>query len=851
MSLDQFRDLEEHPSPSSDGPPQYSALSASSRDPPVRASNFLLDMATSALHDIAKTSTAVAGNTLLGNMGESRPLKWAIFTPPKSFARAPHQHVALRSWLNLRVPPRVYLVEAKDLDKTEIANIRAQYNIESFPGSVNADGFLLQNALFQRASMEQDMDVVVVINSDIILGDDFVDALEHAMANFDRFLMVGARYDNLVVQDMPLDADSEWIRAFRERTWEEGALHSYGGTDYYAWRPVGDPALAVIGGRIPPFTYGRGKADNWVIDMAVKYGVVEVVDATTAVFAVHPAHTYEPLSPTEPASSGIDGSEVEEVEEKLEAEGKASDGEMQRDLEDSRTDYGEGKRHTLSLKRPEKRTRKGHRSLANSEDLSTTANATKVGTMPVKYVNHWSSTSAGDPQADMNKHLAYQFGDFQNGDGTPLHAVWELMLCVEAEAGRGVGGERGYIEKPCIRYRTRPGACPCAHSPMVPRTLTDVETHGRVRVCGKVPLGLREVFDEDFAFQQLMSQQAKDKTVVLIGFNYGYQDMLLNMVCRLQQLAVPNYVIAAFDAEAMAFCRQQVLPCFPVNAEIAADADMVLKNHGGGEDAKAAGESRTVKTPGTQSPSKPVDLQAAAHAFGTKGFRALTKLKSQQVLRILEQGYDVLWSDVDIFWKINPIPGVLEEMKEGGGVDIAIQSNAPPEEASENGYRRINSGFYMAKSNSPTVEAFRQIVEHARSSTLSEQPSFYTVLCGDEMQFVSGSSYCLNTEIPVKTRLLSREIYPNGAMVEVVKGVTPATEDDVAIVHFNWLEGHDAKVESFVNASMWLLHDDDMTCKYDMIRGSEGLQLVDTIPLPPSYSPLPNPDATRRLRWRS
>src|SRR6056297_1833331 len=195
MILDQFRDLEEHPSPSSDGPPQYSALSASSRDPPVRASNFLLDMATSALHDIAKTSTAVAGNTLLGNMGQSRPLKWAIFTPPKSFARAPHQHVALRSWLNLRVPPRVYLVEAKDLDKTEIANIRAQYNIESFPGSVNADGFLLQNALFQRASMEQDMDVVVVINSDIILGDDFVDALEHAMANFDRFLMVGARYD--------------------------------------------------------------------------------------------------------------------------------------------------------------------------------------------------------------------------------------------------------------------------------------------------------------------------------------------------------------------------------------------------------------------------------------------------------------------------------------------------------------------------------------------------------------------------------------------------------------------------------------------------------------------------------
>lgn len=108
-----------------------------------------------------------------------------------------------------------------------------------------------------------------------------------------------------------------------------------------------------------------------------------------------------------------------------------------------------------------------------------------------------------------------------------------------------------------------------------------------------------------------------------------------------------------------------------------------------------------------------------------------------------------------------------------------------------------------------------QITEHARKSTLSEQPSFYTILCGDQLQYVSGPRDCLNTEIPVKTRLLSRKIYPNGAMTEVIHGVTPDSPDKVAIVHFNWLEGHENKVQSFVNASMWMLGESG-ECRYDL-----------------------------------
>lgn len=44
--------------------------------------------------------------------------------------------------------------------------------------------------------------------------------------------------------------------------------------------------------------------------------------------------------------------------------------------------------------------------------------------------------------------------------------------------------------------------------------------------------------------------RAVDGTIVVCAFNFGYTMMLLNMLCRLNQLGIKNYVIVAVDAEA-------------------------------------------------------------------------------------------------------------------------------------------------------------------------------------------------------------------------------------------------------------------------------------------------------------
>lgn len=42
--------------------------------------------------------------------------------------------------------------------------------------------------------------------------------------------------------------------------------------------------------------------------------------------------------------------------------------------------------------------------------------------------------------------------------------------------------------------------------------------------------------------------------------------------------------------------------------------------------------------------------------FGTECFQKVTKVKSRIVLQILKLGYNVLMSDVDVYWFKNPLP---------------------------------------------------------------------------------------------------------------------------------------------------------------------------------------------------
>ena len=196
------------------------------------------------------------------------------------------------------------------------------------------------------------------------------------------------------------------------------------------------------------------------------------------------------------------------------------------------------------------------------------------------------------------------------------------------------------------------------------------------------------------------------------------------------------------------------------------------------------------------------NIDSADCTFGSQCFRKFTKLKSRAVLRVLKAGYSVLWTDVDIVWYSDPLPDL---MSFGPGT-FPIQSNEPNASIPGCGIRRINSGFYFARADAQSVEAFEAITAHAATTKLSEQPSFYDILCGEKGErLVQGKEEC-EWHNGLRTIFLSRAKYPNGAVHKIWDAEDPTAkcqELGCVILHNNWIAGKEAKQERFTKNNYW------------------------------------------------
>ena len=390
----------------------------------------------------------------------------------------------------------------------------------------------------------------------------------------------------------------------------------------------------------------------------------------------------------------------------------------------------------------------------------------------------WSLAKKSSFELFANIHLAYATDiGYKNQMGTAHHIPLQLVACREPAAGNV-----------CLLERVRPASCSCEYSPYHAATMSDPVLAGNKYQCG----GVSAEKQADFAavptvptpgavpglphtLDQLLPQVADARgLVVLTGTTIKYHTMLMNFACNLRNVGVDNLLVAAFDDEVYQYAFVRGLAVYPALAQGAAD-----------------------------------------HAncdFGTTCFRKITKQKSQAVLTILQKGYHVLWTDMDVVWLQNPIPDLWAY----GPATLPIQGNEPSTTAPANGHLRINSGFYLARADEPTIAAFDLITRHALTTDKSEQPSFYIVLCGDKGQHRVGTDACLEPTTGVRTEFLPRDRYPNGAY----KGFWNDTTDDAAlsdlvVLHNNWIFGLANKFERLHRRNMWYIGDDDeMSCSY-------------------------------------
>ncbi|PKA60223.1 UPF0392 protein [Apostasia shenzhenica] len=263
----------------------------------------------------------------------------------------------------------------------------------------------------------------------------------------------------------------------------------------------------------------------------------------------------------------------------------------------------------------------------------------------------------------------------------------------------------------------------------------------------------------------LQTTKDKDETVVVAVAGDNYKDMLMSWVCRLRHLAIPNFIVCALDAESYEFALLLGLPVF-------------------------------------RDPLAPNNISFDDCHFGTVCFQRVTKVKSRLVLQILKLGCNVLLSDVDVYWFSNPLP-LLQSF---GQAKLIAQSDEYNETGPINLPHRLNSGFYFARADRSTITAIEKVVKHASTSGLSEQPSFYDILCGEDGINRVDDNHCHEPDSNLTVHFLDRNLFPNGAykgLWEKRNVRSACKKQGCLILHNNWINGRKRKLERQVHSGLW------------------------------------------------
>ncbi len=206
------------------------------------------------------------------------------------------QRNAIKSWTLLRDVDVILLGEEEGL--AEAAHEFGVKHISSVER--NANGTPLISSMFKLARENSNSEYLCIINADMILMPDFVEAaLESSSLLLEKrtasrstpyFVVLSQRWDYDITS--PIDFAEGWESGLRESVRKQNQLHRPAGSDFFLF-----PKSCYAD--IPNFIIGRAGWDNWMIYKARAEGWA-VIDCTPSVMIVHQNHDYSHLPEGKP-----------------------------------------------------------------------------------------------------------------------------------------------------------------------------------------------------------------------------------------------------------------------------------------------------------------------------------------------------------------------------------------------------------------------------------------------------------------------------------------------------------------------------------------------------------------------
>jgi hypothetical protein len=189
------------------------------------------------------------------------------------------QRNAILSWTRLLPAPEIFLFGEEE----GVAELAAELKIGHLRDiDRNEYGTPLLNDLVSRARQVARASILCYINSDIILLQEFVEAIRTVNSQLPKFLAVMQRW-NVDIHE-PLDFAGTGESRLRQEFMPLGNRGDHTAIDTFAFAPG-------LYEKIPRLTIGRAWFDQWLIQEARLRGV-PVVDITPVASAIHQNHDY-------------------------------------------------------------------------------------------------------------------------------------------------------------------------------------------------------------------------------------------------------------------------------------------------------------------------------------------------------------------------------------------------------------------------------------------------------------------------------------------------------------------------------------------------------------------------------
>lgn len=204
-----------------------------------------------------------------------------IFCIPKPFIGIDgiHQLNAILSWSFLQPKCEVVLCG----DDPSIIKTAQDLNVKCLTGiEYTSYGTPLLNSVFSKIYEFTESQILCYINSDIILLDDFIEAIIRIKMN--KYLALGQR-TNIEINHLLAFTSPDWRNRLLHLLKNSGKTYSVDGIDYLIFTRNSNLHL------VPNFVVGRPRWDNWFVYNARNKGI-PVIDITRTCQAIHQNHGY-------------------------------------------------------------------------------------------------------------------------------------------------------------------------------------------------------------------------------------------------------------------------------------------------------------------------------------------------------------------------------------------------------------------------------------------------------------------------------------------------------------------------------------------------------------------------------